>query len=186
MSFRRRPESILSSYNAHSRINHLRMDPGRLRDDTEGTITFRPTYPSCPRPQNSMALSPHSRHSRGADEASGGETGSRGRPAPVCMLTTGRSGDGERAQGTRPAIGPNPRMSGWPLDACAGKTGSCEAAFASSNYQSGGASPRGESRFPPCPRRCQRRAARWPAQPPPKGKSEPALRHVCCIPAGCS
>jgi hypothetical protein len=35
----------------------------------------------------------YSRHSRGADEASGGGTGSRGRPAPAWMLTTGRFGE---------------------------------------------------------------------------------------------
>ena len=128
-------------------------------------MRFRPEK-SYPRPQWPPPYSTHSRRSRGADEASGGRTGSRGRPAPAWMLTTGRYGLWGTAgfvlpQGARnvrnsfglrqpPLRCAQPQNDGWPLDACAGKTSSCEAAFVSSNYQTGGASRRGESRFTPC------------------------------------
>ena len=125
-------------------------------------MRFRPekTYP---RPQWPPPYSVHSRRSRGADEASGGRTGSRGRPAPAWMLTTGRYGDGglrvscrrkaygmsgmASASGNRPFAVPNPRMMGGRSMRAQEKPARVKRLSPLQTNQTGGASRRGESRF---------------------------------------
>src|SRR5690606_185771 len=69
------------------------------RGEPEGTtwLWLRQWLPSTIYPRSNCL--PHTvptpARTRGADEAPGGGNGSRGRPAPVWMLTTGRADGGE-------------------------------------------------------------------------------------------
>ena len=96
-----------------------------------------------------LHTAPHSRCSRGADEALGRETGSRGRPAAARKLTTGLPADSETA--TRPSLAAESRSPTGGIRSmhAPGKPDRVKR-LSPLNYQVEGASARDQSRFIPC------------------------------------